>query len=441
MKLGIKGYYIPKTLLNEIEDDLTVVPETNFYIGDEFKLFKTTKHSIIIPRYYGIKKYGIPKKILFNPININIHFIGHLRNDQQKIIEICLKHIKKKGGGCLAVHCGGGKTTMALYIATKLKLKTLVVVHKTFLLEQWTTRCEEFTDATVGTIRQNKIDVKNKDIVIAMIQSIAKRNYGDIFNDFGLVIYDEAHHTPAKIFSKALQKTGSKYTLALSATPYRNDGLIKIMHWYIGDMIYHEKKQINNNVITCIFNYKPKVKEKKRFILGKIRPDTVKMITELIELKERNNFLTDIITTLSKNTNRYILVLSARKKHLKLLKNNCKINRKKYYYIGDMNSGERYEAEQLGDVLFGTYNMAQEALDIERLNTIILTTPQKDVVQAVGRILRKKSNINPLIIDIYDDLSVFIGQKYRRLKFYRSSQYVIHDFDLTKKNIKKLKKF
>ena len=66
-----------------------------------------------------------------------------------------------------------------------------------------------------------------------MLQSLCgSRDYGDIFKDFGLSIYDEAHHVASKVFSRALQKCSTKYTLALSATPIRNDGLTKILYWY-----------------------------------------------------------------------------------------------------------------------------------------------------------------------------------------------------------------
>ena len=40
-------------------------------------------------------------------------------------------------GGLLEIPCGRGKTIMALNIIAKLKKKTLVIIHKGFLLNQW----------------------------------------------------------------------------------------------------------------------------------------------------------------------------------------------------------------------------------------------------------------------------------------------------------------
>ena len=62
-----------------------------------------------------------------------IKFISELRDYQIPIVEKCITHIKEFGGGQLSVPCGRGKTVMAIYIAHKLGLKTLVIVHQSFL--------------------------------------------------------------------------------------------------------------------------------------------------------------------------------------------------------------------------------------------------------------------------------------------------------------------
>ena len=68
-----------------------------------------------------------------------------------------LKH--KSKGGIISVPCGWGKTIMALYLIGKLKRKTIIIVHKEFLLNQWIKRIEEFLpEARVGIIQASKID-------------------------------------------------------------------------------------------------------------------------------------------------------------------------------------------------------------------------------------------------------------------------------------------
>jgi superfamily II DNA or RNA helicase len=347
-------------------------------------------------------------------------------------------------------------TSMSIYLAHKLGLRSLILTHKSFLQDQWIKRIKQFTGLDAGIIRQKKVDVEDKNFVVGMIQSIGRREYDPkIFEGFGLLIIDEAHHYSSKYFSKALFKVGATYTIGLSATPYRSDGLIKVMNWFIGDIMYEKKLRINNQVVSKIITFSSKDKlfaEKSRYMKGQVRPDCVKMITNLTELKARNNHIINVIDELRKDPERKILILSGRKNHLKVLKDavdnmidldvkskailedECKT----HYYTGDLKRDEREEAEANADILFATYDMAHEGLDIERLNTIILATPKKDVVQAVGRILRKvlqNGDIRPLIIDFVDNLSIFKNQAIVREKFYTKSKYVQHYYYALEKEL------
>jgi superfamily II DNA or RNA helicase len=107
-----------------------------------------------------------------------------------------------------------------------------------------------------------------------MIQSIAKEKYDvDIFRDFGLVIFDEAHHAPSKYFSRALPLIACKKTLALSATPKRSDKLEKVLYWYLGPIIFKNEQEENTTVLAKIYKYKiehEKFVEKKIIYSGEV---------------------------------------------------------------------------------------------------------------------------------------------------------------------------
>ena len=99
-----------------------------------------------------------------------------------------------------------------------------------------------------------------------MLQSISMIDYDPkIFDGFGLVIFDEVHHTGSRVFCKSLKKLGFKYTIGLSATPYRNDGLTKVIKWYLGDIIYKEKVKntIDVDVKTIHFSSNDKLFKEK----------------------------------------------------------------------------------------------------------------------------------------------------------------------------------
>jgi len=477
--ISTHGYYIKKedysdVIIKQIKDELTVKPKI-FDLGfedndtSEYKLYINTKKYLCVPTFWGIEKYGsVENKLIETPINVE--FLGKLRDYQVPITNLLIDTLKEKWGGALSVPCGRGKTLMAIYVACQLKVKTLIIVHKSFLLDQWTSVLKKFTNGKIGTIRGKTIDVSGVDFVIGMIQSISMKDYDDdTFKDFSFVIYDEAHHCASKVFSNSLKKINTKYKLALSATPYRGDGLIKVMHWYLGPIIYKEAVKVNDQVIVKVFHYKSSQKNfaEKIFTWGKQagKPNVIKMMSNLVELKQRTQHLISLINEIRKDPDRKIIVLSERISHLdemkqgleklieadvasgKLMPNEIKVR----YYIGALKKKEREEAEQSGDIFFATYAMAKEGLDIERLNTVVLATSQKDVIQSVGRVMRKiltDGDLKPLIVDFSDHLSAFINHTKQRKQFYKQSKFDIEDYyiadddftdsDFDKKNNDKL---
>ena len=156
-----------------------------------------------------MKNYGEPDAVITpEGININVEFKGSLRDYQKPVVEKWLKAAKKKGCGLIEADCGAGKTCMAIWLISQLKKKTLIIVHKEFLLNQWKERLEQFMpDAKIGRIQGPIIDIENKDVVIGMLQSLSMKDYEQtMFLDFGFTIIDES----AK-YSRVLFKTVTKY--------------------------------------------------------------------------------------------------------------------------------------------------------------------------------------------------------------------------------------
>ena len=95
------------------------------------------------------------------------------------------------------------------------------------------------------------------------------------------------------------------------------------------------------------------------------------------------------------------------------------------YYVGGMSELELKKAEKQ-QVIFSTYVMCSEGLDIPSLNTEFLITPKTDIIQIVGRILRaKQKNINPIIYDFVDSHDVFQRQWLKRKSYYKKQNYKI----------------
>lgn len=434
-----EGYLIPKTdkyknIIEIVKQELTVEPFqiATFSKKDEslkFPVYQENDEYVSVPKFYGIKKCGVPdinKEIKGQKIKIK--FKGDLRPMQKEIVNTVIPHIQKNDGGVLCLPCAAGKTVLALYLASLFKVKTLVIVHKTFLLNQWKERAEEFTNASLGIIQQNKVDIDGKDIVIGMLQSIAKDKYdSNVFRDFGLVIFDEAHHAPSQYFSKALPMIASKLTIGLSATPKRADRLEKILYWYFGDIMYRAAVEENNKVLVNIVNYDIEHEKFKEYLMYTGDVNRPKTINKLTTIGRRNKFIIDLVEEVLQEDERKILILSDRIEHLETLKK--RLDEREItttdFYIGGMKQ-KALDVAKNAQVIFASYGMAAEGLDIPSLNTLFMVTSRKEVEQAVGRVVRKiNPNVRPMIYDFTDQLPSFVNQGRHRRKLYKKMGFEV----------------
>jgi superfamily II DNA or RNA helicase len=401
-----------------------------------------------------LENFGTPTEIKLNKGEpINIAFNGELREKQQKIVEkfigTCNDSIfsdQYKNGGLISLQCGGGKTVIALNIICRLKVKTLVVVHKRFLMDQWKERILQFIPkAKVGIIQGPNVNVDDCDIVLGMLQSLSQKDYPrSTFDSFGCCIVDEAHHIGAEVFSRSLRKISSWYMLGLSATPKRKDGLSKVFEMYIGPYVYKDINSDRREVDINIINIKKTMLYQREIRNYMRKPNIPAMINKICEDNNRLLLIFKLIQYLTETDDKkQILVLSDRRNHLTQLYNivtnnkTCSVG----YYVGGMKELDLKKSEHQ-TLILGTYSMSSEGMDIPSLNTLILASPKSDIQQSVGRILRKKSDTMPSVYDINDGFSTFENQCKKRKAFYRKEefdQYMI-DVDLfeTQINIEKI---
>ena len=437
--LGQKGYSIYKSNLsieeqNNIRRDLLVQPiiPKSPVKPESFPIYLESPEKIYVPRYYGLEKYGSPDIKITEGEQINLNFKGDLRDYQEIIVDKYIKSVTKSriiGGGLIDLPCGRGKTVIGIKIIILLKRKTLIIVHKEFLLNQWVERITEFCpEAKIGQIQGQIIDIDGKDIVIGMLQSLSIKEYPkDQFKDFGLTIYDECHHISSETFSRAMQKIVTQYSLGLSATMNRKDRLTKVFKMFLGDIIYKEKRKTDENVLVKAIYYEnidDEFNETEYDFRGNPKYST--MINKISEFNNRSEFLLSIISEeLRLNKDQQILFLAHRKSLLTYIfkavehRNITSVG----YYIGGMKEKDLKESE-MKQLILATYQMAEEGLDIKTLTTLFLSTSKTDIVQAVGRILRIKHK-NPLIIDVVDKHEIFQKQFVKRRSYYIKNKYKI----------------
>jgi superfamily II DNA or RNA helicase len=335
--LGQKGYTISKNDLTieqqkKIRNDLTIKPFSlresspmnNSEGNKSFPAYRESTNKFYIPHYYGIENYGIPKQYKISEGNdINLEFAGILRDYQEPVVNKFIKHCNdvSYGGGLLELPCAWGKTSASLYILSKLHKKTLVIVHKEFLMNQWIERIQQFLPkARVGKIQGPIIDIDDKDIVIGMLQSLSMKEYPpSIFESFGLTIIDEVHHISSEVFSNSLFKLVTKYMLGLSATMNRKDGTTKVFKMFLGEVIFKGKRDEPMNVVVHGIQYEvddEEFNEVKTDYRG--NPAYSTMISKLCEYNRRSEFILKVLSNmLETNPNQQIMILAHNKNVLK----------------------------------------------------------------------------------------------------------------------------
>ena len=450
-----KEQFTPQELL-QLKTELRARPlvDTKFNapsvnaIDSTFPMYIETKNKIYIPKMYGISKYGLPDKMLDNYIGNNwetdIPFTGTLYPRQIEPVNKLIESCKKNGGGILSLSTGGGKTISSLAVLAELKGKTIIVVNKIPLMKQWELEIKQFLpNAKVAIIQGQKINndlISKSDITIAMLQSLARIDYPDsLFEDYQCVVIDEIHNTASRVFSQILFKLCCKYTIGLSATPKRSDGCEYVFKWHIGEIVYKsttERKGLDPIIRLLKIDssdYK-EINSINKFT-GQKQIQFTSMLSELVEMPKRNALIIELIKDLV-TQKRKILVLSDRRGHLTLLKkelNNQKVKFTYDLFVGGMKIKD-LDISKSCDVILATVQAFGEGVSVAALDTMILCTPKKFVghiktavkadsgklEQIVGRIFRREHiDISPLIIDLFDNFSVYKNQSAGRKIFYK----------------------
>jgi len=440
--IGQKGYTILKKELNDkqvslIKKELMVRPYIpGSPVNNNVKSFPAYRESVqkyYLPRYFGEEHFGAAKEMkLSEGDDISVAFNGELREHQWGPVNSYLDKVRATstgGGGLLDLPCAFGKTSLSLYILSQLKKKTLVLVHKEFLFNQWIERIQQFLPgARIGKIQGPVVDIEDKDIVLGMIQSLSMKEYPpSVFESFGLTIIDEVHHISSEVFSNTLFKLVTKYMLGLSATMNRKDGTSKIFKMFLGEVVFKENRKQDHPVVVRAVEYRIDDEEFNEIVYDfRGNPQFSTMITKLCNYNRRSEFILQVLgDMLRENPNQQVMILAHNKSLLKYLydaiaaRNIASVG----YYVGGMKEAALKESESK-KVIIATYSMAAEGLDIKTLTTLIMATPKTDIEQSVGRILRERHG-TPVVVDVIDKHDLFQKQWAKRKAFYRKQNYKI----------------
>jgi superfamily II DNA or RNA helicase len=274
-------------------------------------------------------------------------------------------------------------------------------------------------------------------------------NHNYFVND---ILVHNCHHLSTsaesvKMFEKCVNYFNARYKLGISATLHRSDGLEKTTTKILGNVIYELKKSEDKTKFIGYYENKPIVEVsasmfqvpaeihmlKTQYTANEDIFDVsgrivfTKLITSLATDSDRNKLILDLINNLKS----YTIVISERTTQLEYLQKNIENS---IYINGKTPKKERekkIEEFKQGKykVLFATYSLVAEGLDVPILENLVMASPVKDdrlVIQAIGRCQRPSGDKQLAhVYDLVDNVSILDRFTRKRKNIYKKEGWEI----------------
>jgi len=379
-------------------------PNTNKWV-EVFDVDEKTDH-IYLPYSYARTKLGLQPKTRDCYPTVEIQFTGTLREYQSVVKKRAINELNKKGSCLLSLHVGWGKSIMAIYLATKLRFKTLIIVNKLMLINQWISEVERFTTSGCQFIKPGTKALDDRcDFYIINAINIPKMGI-EFFKNIACVINDECHLLMAEKMYKAMFILSPKYVIGLSATPYRPDGLNILLDLYFGEDKIIEKLYRPHTVYTIRTGYTIDYELQWD---GKM--DWNSVLNNQGNHPERNQMILYII---SKFPDRYFLVLCKRVEQGNKL---VEILKEAGEHVSDL-LGSKKDFDEDARIIVATTQKCGVGFSHSKLNTLIIASDMEEYfIQYLGRVFRTP-DVEPIIFDLVDNLPILNRHYQTRKKVY-----------------------
>lgn len=391
---------IGKDLVLEIKPSRYAPTQTSRYLP----LYYKSKNYLYVPFSYDSK---ISRPSRENLGDMKVEFALDLRPEQEEVKTDAISMLNKKGSTLISCYTGFGKTCLAIYLATTIKLRTMIITHRVVLINQWKSSILKFCpNANVQIITSKTKEIHNDTNFCIMNATNVCKHKLSFYKSIGLLIVDEAHCIMAEKVSQCMRYFLPRYVIGLTATPYRFDGLNGLLDNYFGTEKIIRKLYRHHTVYKVKTNFKPNVELTRN---GK--PDWNSVLNSQALSEERNGLIIDIIQRFS---DRIFLVLCKRVDQAKYLVSELKSAGE------DVTSliGNKQTFEYKSRILIGTCQKTGVGFDHPRLDTLLLAADvEQYFVQYLGRVFRRK-DVEPIIFDLVDDYVILEKHYKTRRKTY-----------------------
>jgi superfamily II DNA or RNA helicase len=401
-----------------------------------FKMIEDADDEIAIPRGFlqKLKDFLNEQNIAFEIIDERTKLKNIKFETSHKLFEYqeeAVNQIISSENGLLVAPPGSGKTIMGMEIIAKLKQPTLILVHKKQIYNQWLERIEGFLNIPkkdIGQFVSAKKKIGNK-VTVAMVQTLNRlENLNELADKFGLVIIDECHHMPAKMFRNVITKLNPYFLYGFTATPERKNNDEKLIYIHLGEILH---------TIETNYNQPKNAKSKTEVIIReisleipfKIKADNFQLLYKIISFDSVRN--KSIIEDVKREADKGLkcLVLTERKEHVDVLGHYLKKDYEIIQLTGDLTAKQRKEKiQQIYDgnfqILLATGQLIGEGTDFPNLDCLFLVYPfafQGKLTQYIGRIQRGENKQNK-IYDYRDKKVEYLERLFKkRLKYYQKN--------------------
>jgi len=439
--------WVSSDTLASWESELTVErrwfdPDSQKWMSETIHLLRMDQILVEVPYAWAVKK-GIMNQWEFNDfrtegISITVprepdpfHARVKEPQKQKELMDEMIASALNVNRFVVEADTGIGKTICALKVVSALKRKTLILVHLERLKKQWVEEIHDKLGIHLERIKEwpgtKKEDFSDCDVIVALIQTVSRRIHEKkipdcLIRDVGVVVFDELHRIPTKSYIDCLGYFPAKYQFGMTATMKRPDNTHEV---YLQDLglqyISSSAKSMGMKLWVLKFQHNGP-------IYGKQEGGMAKMLSFN---KRRNKLLVSIVTTCY-NNKRNTLVVSGIVRHLEDLMKLCEENgiprEKMGQFTAQRSDGSKIKGEELKEVLktkqiiFATYGMIKEGIDIPRIDAGVDATPKAHYTQLLGRARRyMEFKSNPVWYTI-QDLCISSCPNAKRLDLYFKSR-------------------
>lgn len=395
------------------------------------KFYLESENYLTIPRFFPIHKY-VNEEIKFidnthTGEDINIEHTIMPRNNTQILAK---DYMVDNDNGMIKLGPGMGKTVISIYMIAIRKKKTLIVVHRDTLDKQWRNRIIEHSNIPVDKIallNSSKFEeqLAESPIIISTSQTMVSilkrfpREYLIALNkaNIGISIFDELHTTVgAPTFSLCSLHAPSKVVFGLSATPYRNDNNTDILKYHLGDLFENDSDDdtMPAEVTFILLDFNIDTKEKFKYMHWEGKFQRSRYLNLMKNSKIFMDLVKSLLLKLSKD--RHLLFISERVGKMLVPLFEWLPFEDKSMFVGGSNLKELDKK-----ITFSTPGKIRDGIDCPAKDSLLITSPVKNIEQLSGRITRIHKGHNkktPIILDMVD-----IGSKHIKASFWGRLEY------------------